>query len=251
VSLSIWAVVYSSVLRTLNSVKGPVAPATLSGEEAMTSNFTKRWMGTGRGPPLSVRIRNSIRPPPPLKERMSKVSRRMDTQIKRMDKTLKKFQTRHKQLFNQVVESLMHRDMERANALANELSQMKNIIRLITYSKLALEQVSLRLKTITEVGNMVSTLAPALQVLQSVRYTLGNIIPDAEKELGEINDLLTDIISSAGQFSETSVDFEASSEEAQRILREAMVIAESRMKDSFPELPDELMDEESRSGVYR
>ena len=217
----------------------------------MTSNFVRRWMGANRGPPLSVRIRNSIRPPPPLRERIGKISRRMDTQIRRMDNMLKKFQTRHKELFNQVVESLMHRDMERANALANELSQMRNIMKLITYSKLALEQVSLRLKTINEVGNMVSTLAPALQVLQSVRYTLGNIIPDAEKELGEINDLLTDIISNAGQFSESGVDFEASSEEAQRILREAMVIAESRMKDSFPELPDGLMDEESKSGVYR
>jgi division protein CdvB (Snf7/Vps24/ESCRT-III family) len=63
------------------------------------------------------------------------------------------------------------------------------------------------------------------------------ISPQAEKELGEIGNLLSGIVVDAGAVSGSTINFESANEDSAKILYEAQTIAESRMKDTFPELP--------------
>jgi division protein CdvB (Snf7/Vps24/ESCRT-III family) len=92
----------------------------------------------------------------------------------------------------------------------------------------------------------VSTLTPATQVLQSVRTGIGGLLPNAEKELGQIGSMLNDLIVEAGEVTGVAPNFEVSSGDAQRILEEAALIAEQRMKEKFPELPSLRTAEETR-----
>jgi division protein CdvB (Snf7/Vps24/ESCRT-III family) len=66
---------------------------------------------------------------------------------------------------------------------------------------------------------------------------MANIFPEAERELGQIGNLLSGIIVEAGQSTGLSINFETANEDAQKILTEAAAVAEQKIKEKFPELP--------------
>jgi division protein CdvB (Snf7/Vps24/ESCRT-III family) len=127
--------------------------------------------------------------------------------------------------------------MPRANVFANELAEIRKMEKMIIHARLALEQIVLRLSTVSELGDVVSTLAPAVSVLRSVRTGMSAVFPEAEKELGTIGNLLSGIIMDAGHNTGLNIDFQTASEDAQKILNEAATVAEQKVQEKFPELP--------------
>lgn len=123
--------------------------------------------------------------------------------------------------------------------LANELSEIRKMSKMVTQAKLALEQITLRLGTIKEMGDIADTLSPAMGVLKSVRSGLEGLVPEAESEMSEISELLSGILVDAGQVSSTSINFEVANEEADKVLAEAGAIAEKSIQEKFPDLPVE------------
>jgi division protein CdvB (Snf7/Vps24/ESCRT-III family) len=172
-----------------------------------------------------------------LKPRLEQAIRAIQVQITKLDATANKLKERDTAIFNKVVSALQKHDTQHASVYANELAEVRKIARLVTQAKMALEQISLRLSTVQELGEIVVTLAPAMGVIRGVKNGLVQVLPEAEKELGDISSLLSSILVDAGQMAGTTLNFEASSEEAERILGEAAAIAEQRMKEKFPELP--------------
>ncbi len=63
------------------------------------------------------------------------------------------------------------------------------------------------------------------------------VFPEAERELGQIGNLLSGIIVDAGQSTGLNINFESANEDAQKILSEAATVAEQKIKEKFPELP--------------
>ena len=113
---------------------------------------------------------------------------------------------------------------------------MRKTEKIVINAKLALEQIALRLKTVTELSGMVSTLAPAVSVLRNVRTAVSGVLPDAGKELEQIGTMLGGIVMDAGKTTGLSLNFETANQDAQKILTEAATIAEQRIKEKFPEL---------------
>jgi division protein CdvB (Snf7/Vps24/ESCRT-III family) len=109
--------------------------------------------------------------------------------------------------------------------------------KLIINARLALEQIVLRLRTVSELGDVVSTLGPAVSVLRSVRTGLVSVFPEAENELGEIGNMLSGIMIEAGQSQGMTLSFDTVNEDASKILTEASTVAEQRIKEKFPDLP--------------
>ncbi len=203
----------------------------------MSEKFAKRW-GEGTGEePLTSRIREAIRPPGPLKPRLDVAVRRIEVQIQRLDKATTRFEERDKKIFQRIVDAFTKHDMPRANVFANELAEIRKMERMMIHARLALEQIVLRLRTVSELGDVVTTLAPAVGVLRSVRNGMTAVFPEAERELGQIGSLLSGIMVDAGQSSGLSINFESANEDAQQILNEAATVAEQKVKDKFPELP--------------
>jgi division protein CdvB (Snf7/Vps24/ESCRT-III family) len=66
---------------------------------------------------------------------------------------------------------------------------------------------------------------------------MANIFPEAERELGQIGNLLSGIIVEAGQSTGLTINFDTANEDAQKILTEAAAVAEQKIKEKFPELP--------------
>ena len=203
----------------------------------MSERFSKKWESRREEQPFAGRIKEAVRPPGPLKPRLDFAVRRIELQTQKLDQATERFSQRDKAIFARIVDSYTKHDSARANVFANELAEIRKMERLIINARLALEQIVLRLRTVSELGDVVSTLGPAVGVLRSVRAGLASVFPEAENELGEIGNLLSGIMIEAGQSSGMTLNFDTVNEDAQKILTEAATVAEQRIKEKFPELP--------------
>ncbi len=203
----------------------------------MSERFAKRWEESQNQQPFTTRVKEALRPPGPLKPRLDMAIRRIELQVQRLDQAGERFSERDKKIFARIVAAYTKHDMARANVFANELAEIRKMEKMIMHGRLALEQIVLRLRTVSELGDIVTTLAPAVGVLRTVKNGMASIFPEAERELGQIGNLLNGIIIDAGQSTGLSINFEAVNEDAQKILNEAASVAEQKIKDKFPELP--------------
>lgn len=134
---------------------------------------------------------------------------------------------------------MQRNDNTRASMLANELSEVRKMGNVVTQAKLALEQLNLRLNTIQDLGDLANTLSPAINVIKGVQPGLINLVPDAEREIGEISSLLSGILVDAGQIDGGQLNFEVNNEEAEKVIEEASAIVEERMRTKFPDVPED------------
>jgi division protein CdvB (Snf7/Vps24/ESCRT-III family) len=154
-----------------------------------------------------------------------------------LETALNNLSDRDNALFSKVTDAYSKNQIQRANIFANELAELRKMANFLINGQLALERVVLRLKTVTQMGNLMVSLAPSNKVLQSVRSGIAGILPNAEKEIGDIGVLLNDIMVDAGQTSGIAADVEVAGEDARKILSEAALVTEQRMKEKFPEMP--------------
>ena len=203
----------------------------------LSERFAKKWETKRDDQPFTNRLKDAVKPPGPLKPRLDFAVRRIELQVQKLDQATDRFSQRDKAIFARVVDAYTKHDTARANVFANELAEVRKMERLIINARLALEQIVLRLRTVSELGDVVSTLGPAVGVLRSVRAGLTSVFPEAENELGEIGNMLSGIMIEAGQGSGMTLNFDTVNEDAGKILTEAATVAEQRIKEKFPDLP--------------
>ena len=201
------------------------------------SNWAKRWDKPPSRETVGNKIKNFVNPPPPVKHQLIQSIYKIGAQINKLDFSLNKLQHYDKQLFEKVVNSLMQGDKAKANMYANEVAEVRKMAKILMTIRYALERVKLRLETALIVGETHANLAPAIVALKQVTGYLKGMMPDVFTELMEVEENLN----LAMMQMTTSVPIDLSSdyvtEEAQKILHEAGVVAEQRLKQQFPELP--------------
>ena len=203
----------------------------------MSEKFDKRWNEKKEKRSFGELIREAVRPPSPVKPRLDMAVRRIELQIQKLDQANERFNERDKSIFARIVDAYSKHDIARAKVFASELAEIRKMEKMIMQARLALEQIVLRLRTVSELGDIITTIGPAVNVLTAVKNGMANIFPEAEKDFGQIGNLLSGIVAEAGQSTGVSINFEAANEDAQRILTEAATIAEQRIKERLPELP--------------
>jgi division protein CdvB (Snf7/Vps24/ESCRT-III family) len=201
----------------------------------MTS-FSSNWVKDNK-PNMSERIKQNIGPQQPLKPRIELAKNKIQAQNQKLETILEKLRGKEKTLFNQVVSALQRHDTQQGKMISNEIAQVRKTTKMISQLKMALEQIQLRLESTIDLGDVMVTIGPAMGALTRVRSGLSGVMPEVDRELGEINSVFSDIMMSAGSMGNTSFAFDASGEEVDKILAEAGAVAEQRMNDSFPDVP--------------
>ncbi len=201
----------------------------------MTS-FSNNWVKDNT-PNMSERIKQNIGPQQPLKPRIELAKNKIQAQNQKLETILEKLRGKEKSLFNQVVSALQRHDTQHGKMLSNEIAQVRKTAKMISQVKMALEQIQLRLESTIDLGDVMVAIGPAMGALTRVRSGLSGVMPEVDRELGEINGVFSDIMMSAGSMGNTSFAFDASGEEVDKILAEAGAVAEQRMTDSFPDVP--------------
>ena len=187
-------------------------------------------------PSLTDRLREAIKPTP-MKRRIQNASHRIRIQNARLEKTVSQMEARDKTLYDRCVKSLAGRDTESATLFANECVQIRKLVKTSLSSQICLEQALLRLETIEEFGDMVHSMGAVKGILGTVRGELEGKLPEISTGLGDVEDSLSNLTAEIGEAVESEGTTIPSNDESARILKEADLTAEQKMKEKFPEIP--------------
>lgn len=171
-----------------------------------------------------------------MKHQIGVVTQKIEVQTRALDNAVKRFGNRDAALFARVAKALSERDTLRAKVFANELAEIRKVEKMLLQAQLALESVSLRLNTVSELGDLVTVLSPVANVLGSVREGMSNVFPEADREMGSIGNLLSDLLSSTNQNMDLPANVGKVDAEAEKILQEAELAAEKRLRARLPDV---------------
>ena len=201
------------------------------------SKFEKNWKPQTNQTSFGQKTKEAIKGAQPMKPQIAKATSQLQQEITRLDRSMDRLKQREQAIFKMTVTAVQQHDEQTSKAYSNELAEVRKMAKIVTQSKIALEQITTRLQTVTDMGDFAATLGPAIGVIKTVRTTLGTAMPDAQSALGDIGASLSGLMSDVGGLSGGNFFTPESSEEADKIMAEAAAVAEKRMGDSFPEVP--------------
>ncbi len=199
--------------------------------------WAKRWQAPPARETVGKKIKDFVNPPAPLKTQIINAVHRISTQIHKIDYSLGRLQAYDKQLFEKTVNALIEGDRNRAAMYANEIAEIRKMARVLMTVRFALEKVKIKLETTLVMGDVHANLAPAIAALKQVAGYLKGMMPDVYTELLEIDEALQATMIQTTAHVPINMDSTLLDEEAQKILRDANIVAEQRMRQEFPELP--------------
>ena len=202
----------------------------------LVKRFLERWRDKEPQPSLASQLKEFSKPQVDLKEQISVAIQRLDLQTKTLDAAVGRFQSRDAEIFSRAVKALSERNSARANILATELCEIRKIEKMLTQTSLALQSVSMRLNTVSEMGDLVAVLNPAKSVLSSISLEMSSIMPEASQELGNIGSLLSEICTTTNQASDIPDSNCRVSVEAEEILAQAESMAMHRVEEQLPQV---------------
>ena len=184
------------------------------------------------------RIANKMKKSEPLRERITYTIYKLKVQSQRLDQAYQRMQNHYNSLFRKCTNAVMAKDSTRASIYANESAEVRKMCQTLMRSQFAIEQVTLRLETVGEFGDIVVEMSPVAKVINSIRGPLAGVVPEVSYTLGEIGNTLNELVMEAGGATSMQWNVSSSGAEAEKILGEANAIAEQKMKEKFPRLPD-------------
>jgi division protein CdvB (Snf7/Vps24/ESCRT-III family) len=176
----------------------------------------------------------------PLKPKIEHASLKLKEQIEKLDQIASNLKTQDDEVFSMIVSSLQENERERAEILARELSIMLKMSSMLVEAKLALEQLTLRLGTVKDIGDLAEAVRPSLDVIKHVKPSLATFVPDSEQEIERLSDLLTGTLAEARRVDVSTSSVEPVDEESEKAITEAVAHHESRHDLPLPNSSDSL-----------
>ena len=164
----------------------------------------------------------------PLPRRIDETVSRLEVIRTRLRSRIRELEARSKQLFDLIVKAQAERENDKAVTYANELAELRRMIRKAVHSELALEGVVHRLQTLRDLDEIGDALAPLREVLIAVGGDVRGVAPRVSESIRSILDSLDEVSAEVGRVPEMGYASPTLSEEARRILAEASEIAARR-----------------------
>ena len=112
--------------------------------------------------------------------------------------------------------------------------------KMVTNAKLAMEQIQIRLKTISELGDVVVTLSPCMSIIKGLGAGLGGLMPEANASMQDLSAILGDIMAGSSVNANPALTVDTGSTDTAAILEEAQSILEGHIRQTIPEVPTDL-----------
>jgi len=187
---------------------------------------------------------SKVRPVEPLKNKIEFAQKKLQLQITKLEEINIKLQRKHDLIFEKIVNAQKSNHNGYAKAYAIELGQLRKMKNMVSGAKLAIEQVQLRLGTVSELGDVVVTLSPAMSLIKGLSSSLSGIIPEANATMQDLSQILGDVLDGSSVNNTGIMDTGISENpDTIAILEEANSIIEGQTKVSIPEVPDNLKHE--------
>lgn len=201
------------------------------------TGFDKNWSNQNRAN-ASEKLKESLRPQGPLKPRIETAVNKLQLQTSKLDTMITKLNERDASLFRRVVDAMQRHDADSAKVLSNELAEVRKISKTLGQAKMALEQMSMRLSTIQDMGDAMVALGPAMSSIKSLKPSLGRFVPGADSEINNMQALLGGIMTESLQSNGLGIELNtAGGGDIDQIMMEASAVAEQKVNDKFPSIP--------------
>ena len=141
----------------------------------------------------------------PLKPRIESVLNKTQLQISKLDAKIAKMKGREEEIFNKVIDAVKTHNTIYAKNLSNELSQLRKSQRTLNQARMALEQVSMRISTIQDLGEIMEILEPAMSPVKGLKSDFKRLMPSTDMELNYMQMLTNSILSDSMQNNEIDV----------------------------------------------
>ena len=176
--------------------------------------------------------------PPPLREIAGKSILTLRVQQNKLEQAGYRLKERDKILFESCMSALKRNNKEKAAICANEISEIRKLIKFLYNVQLAIERVVLRLETIRELSEIVVDLKPALRLLQDVSKDLFQVLPDVSSELSNVNSAISETLYATKIKTDPSViPVDRKTEGGEEILKEVTSFIEQKLVENLPEPP--------------
>ncbi len=204
-------------------------------------SFISKWdqkINTGK---LSQKVIDKVKPEAPLRNKIEDAQKKLQFQVTKLSTITEKLQQKHDAVFKKIVDAQKTNNHTYARAYAIELAEIRKMNNMVNNAKLAMEQIQIRLNTVSELGDVVVTLSPCMSVIKGLGATLGGIMPDATASMQDLSNILSGVLSGVSLTPHESMFTSTQgSTETLAILEEAQAIIEGQTKKSIPELPFDL-----------
>lgn len=187
-------------------------------------------------------MKNPLHPdPPPFHEAVFKSIHTLKVQHNRLEQASYRLKERDKTLYQTCITALKNKNKERAAICANEVSEVRKLLKFFYNMQLAIERVILRLETIKELSDIVVDLKPALRLLQGVSQQLFEVLPDVSAELGKVNETISETLYSTKVTADESlIPVGNKTVAGEEILAEVSTFLKRKVSEELPEPPASL-----------
>jgi len=203
----------------------------------LISNF---WDNSS-GESISQKVMGKVKPDEPLKNKIDFAQKKLQLQISKLEVINEKLQTKQDMIFGKIVKAQRNNKNAYAQAYAGELAQVRKMKNMVSGAKLSMEQVKLRLDTVSELGDIVVTLSPCMSIIKGLAPSISGIMPEANASMQDLSSILGEVMS--GSTMSLGNDMTVSSEtnaDTLAILEEAHSVIAGQTKSSIPEVPEDL-----------
>ena len=196
--------------------------------------ITKNWRESIN---LSQKFLDKIKPQTSLKNRINDAEKKMECQILRLEQVHNKLKQNHDYVFKKIVEAQLSRNESRARTYAIELQEIRKTKNKIAEAKLAMEQIKLRLGTISELGDIVITLSPCMSLIKGLTPSISALMPQMHASMGDLTNTFGDILTDSSLSQESLTPTYQRSADTEAILQEVQNVLEGRTRTAIPEPP--------------
>jgi division protein CdvB (Snf7/Vps24/ESCRT-III family) len=201
-------------------------------------SLSGKWNMFKNGDALSQKFMGKIKPEAPLKNRLDIAQKKLQLQVSRLGEIDTKLKNKHDAVFEKVVNAKKSNNESYAKLYANELAEIRKMKSMVGGAKLSMEQVQLRLNTVSELGDVVVTLSPCMSLIKGLSTSLGDMMPSVSSSMQDLSTMLGDIVVGSSITHDSSVGItEAANSDAVSILEEAQAVVEGNIRSNMPEPP--------------
>ena len=210
------------------------------------SYITKNWRNVKNNINLSQKFLDKIKPQTALKNRINNAEKKMECQILRLEQVHNKLMQNHDYIFKKIVESKLTRNESRARIFAIELQEIRKIKNKIARAKLVMEQIKLRLGTVSELGDIVVTLSPCMSLIKGLIPSISGIIPQMNASMQDLPNMLEDLLTDSSLSPEPMISSYQGNADTEAILQEAHNVLEGKIRSTMPEPPTKSLENLSK-----
>ena len=198
----------------------------------------KNWNDIKNGLSLSQKVLDKVvKPESALKNKISNAQSSLQIQISKLEGTHKKLQDNHDRIFKKIVDAKKARDESKARSYAIELQELRKIKTMIGNAKLSMEQIQLRLNTVSELGDVVVTLSPCMSLIKGLAPSLSSLMPGVSSSLQDLTGVLNDVMTTSTFDPESIISNDPLDQDTTAILEEAHAVIEGETISKMPEPP--------------